>query len=104
MLVVEVARELGRDVKDVLEDGYFKNHRTWDILNEIKARETFESGIVASVPHLTEEARQEFYNNLEERQPRRKPPSVEMPVEVHAEFVRKWAEIDGRRKQTRNRS
>jgi hypothetical protein len=106
MVVCEVARSMGRDIEDVLNDGYFKVHRTWDILNELRSRDLFEFSIAMLTPHLNDDARQQHFETLKELQPRRYPPAstFAMPPELAKEFAQGFnkAKLHGRRKQNRN--
>ena len=89
-MVAELMREYGMTVDAVLNGGYFKAHRLWDILNEIKSQNLFEVAVVTSSPHMTDQGREEFFSSLKERQPRRHPrtPLGQMPFDVWEKFKR----------------
>ena len=106
MVVCEVAKSMGRDIEDVLNDGYFKTHRTWDILKELNARDLEALTIAMFGPHLNKEGREAQFEQLKSLQPRRYPAASKhaMPPEVAAAFAEGFnrAKLNGRRKQNSN--
>jgi len=106
LVVCEVAQAMGQSVKDILNGGYFEAHRVWSILSEINSKNLFDLSIATSIPHLTEEARQQHFDFLKTMQPRRYPifHDQAMPKELMNEFREKFkkATLDGRLKQNRN--
>lgn len=88
-MVADLMREYGLKVEEIINGGYFKAHRLWDVLNEIKTHNLFEAACAITVPHMNEEGRTQFFESLKERQPRRYPrlaPQYLMPPEVWEKF------------------
>jgi hypothetical protein len=87
-VVADLAREYGMKPRDIINGGYFEAHRMWDILNEIKSHDLFELSLVNFVPHLNDEARNQHFENLRSRQPRRAPQEQKtaLPPQLMAEF------------------
>ena len=93
-------REFGWSLEYVLKGGYFKAHRCWTMLSELKAGDFFELGAISSIPYLSDEARNNIFENLKRRQPRRHPPIEEtVPTEMMEKFKKQWDEVERKQKR-----
>lgn len=100
-MVCKIAMAFGRTVEDVMNDGYFKNHRTYDILSEIEHERLEKQVYAASAPHATDEDRQQFIESLVARQPRMHQPKYSaMPENLKKEieetsqkFTEEWNSV-----------
>lgn len=77
----------------ILNGGYYKAHRLWNMLLEAKANDLLEQTILASMPHMSEKDRKGMIEHLKRRQPRRHQRTEGgMPPELLAKFKENFEE------------
>lgn len=84
-------REFNYRLDEALELGFFEVYRLWSIADELRARDLQYMTTVIDNPHVNDERRQEVWDWLTGRQPRRhrKEP---IPQEVLDKFAKAFAE------------
>lgn len=98
-------REFGWAEEKILNGGYYKAHRYWSVLREIKANDLHDQTVAHMAPHLTPEGQKEIFDSLQARQPRRHPPiDDKMPDEIAKKFEKHWNEIDRKQKHAGSKS
>lgn len=94
LVLGEVARELGVVPFEVMKMGYFEVHRTWLIIDELKARDLQQQHMILDAAQATQEYRTEIWEWLQRRQPRSNPPLQDIPKDLIDRIKENWNKRD----------